>query len=180
MSCRYNFHWSRWNYCSINGLLRIGFRSFNCTAWRILSKLYQLIFFFFFFRRDRASLNYSISILLVWRKMFKDEFGSYRLCEQRRLRRACASAQSCAVSPEPPLLAHTSNESRGTFRQKARSLAPLNGWAWAVKIARRHKFAWHGPYASPDHRGRHLGKMNDHNSTYVKVWRCTYVELLGL
>ena len=61
------------------------------------------------------------------------EFGSYRLYVQRRLRRACASVQSCAVSPEPPLLAHTGNESRGTFRQKARSLAPLNGWAW-VKI----------------------------------------------
>ena len=39
-----------------------------------------------------------------------------------------------AVSPEPPLLTHTSTESRGTFRQKARSLAPLNGWACAVKI----------------------------------------------
>ena len=39
-----------------------------------------------------------------------------------------------AISPEPPLLAHTSSESRGTFRQKARSLAPLNGWACAVKI----------------------------------------------
>ena len=39
-----------------------------------------------------------------------------------------------AVSPEPSLLAHTSNESRGAFRQKARSLAPLNGWASAVKI----------------------------------------------
>ena len=35
---------------------------------------------------------------------------------------------------KPPLLAHTSSESRGTFRQKARSLAPLNGWACAVKI----------------------------------------------
>ena len=78
------------------------------------------------------------------------EFGTYRLCEQRRFRRACASAQSrqnlcCllegsgslrirAVSPEPLLLAHTSSESRGTFRQKARSLALLNGWACAVKI----------------------------------------------
>ena len=40
----------------------------------------------------------------------------------------------CAGSPEPSLLAHTSNESRGTFRQKARSLAPLNGWACTVKI----------------------------------------------
>ena len=39
-----------------------------------------------------------------------------------------------AVSPEPSLLAHTSRESRGTFRQKARSLAALNGWACAVKI----------------------------------------------
>ena len=43
-----------------------------------------------------------------------------------------ASLRIRAVSPEPPLLAHTSSESRGTFRQKARSLAPLNGWACAV------------------------------------------------
>ena len=39
-----------------------------------------------------------------------------------------------AVSPEPLLLAHTSIESRGSFTQKARSLAPRNGWACAVKI----------------------------------------------
>ena len=39
-----------------------------------------------------------------------------------------------AVSPEPSLLAHTSSESRGSFKQKARSLAPLNGWACAVEI----------------------------------------------
>ena len=45
-----------------------------------------------------------------------------------------ASLRICAVSPEPSLLAHTSSESRGTFRRKARSLAPLNGWACAVKI----------------------------------------------
>ena len=45
-----------------------------------------------------------------------------------------ASLRIRAVSPEPPLLAHTSSESRGTFRQKARSLVPLNGWACAVKI----------------------------------------------
>ena len=44
-----------------------------------------------------------------------------------------ASLHIRAVSPEPPLLAHTSGESRGTFRQKARSLASLNGWACAVK-----------------------------------------------
>ena len=45
-----------------------------------------------------------------------------------------ASLRIRAVSPEPPLLAHTSSESRGTFRQKARSLAPLNVWACAVEI----------------------------------------------
>ena len=62
-----------------------------------------------------------------------------------------ASLRIRAVSPEPSLLAHTSSESRGTFWQKARSLAPLIGWACAVKIlswrnARRHKFAWRGSY----------------------------------
>ena len=45
-----------------------------------------------------------------------------------------ASLRIRAVSPEPSLLARTSSESRGTFRQKARSLTPLNGWAWAIKI----------------------------------------------
>ena len=45
-----------------------------------------------------------------------------------------ASLRIRAVSPEHSLLAHTSSESRGTFRQKARSLAPLNGWACAVEI----------------------------------------------
>ena len=45
-----------------------------------------------------------------------------------------ASLRIRAVSPEPPLLAHTSSESRGTFRLKARSLAPLDGWACSVEI----------------------------------------------
>ena len=45
-----------------------------------------------------------------------------------------ASLRIRAVSLEPPLLARTSSESRGSIRQKARSLAPLNGWACAVKI----------------------------------------------
>ena len=41
-----------------------------------------------------------------------------------------ASLRIRTVSPEPPLLAHTNSESRGTFR----CLAPLNDWACAVKI----------------------------------------------
>ena len=61
-----------------------------------------------------------------------------------------ASLRIRAVSPEPPLLAHTSSESRGTIRQKARSITPLNGWACmhsynlSWRNARRHKFAWRG------------------------------------
>ena len=51
-----------------------------------------------------------------------------------RAAKVLASLRIRAVSPEPSLLAHTSSESRGTFRQKVRSLAPLNGWACAVKI----------------------------------------------
>ena len=52
------------------------------------------------------------------------------------MRAAKVQASLCirAVSPEPPLLAHTSSDSSGTFRQKARFPAPLNGWACAVKI----------------------------------------------
>ena len=51
-----------------------------------------------------------------------------------RAAKAQASLRIRAVSPEPSLLAHTSSESRATFRQKARFLAPLNGWACAVVI----------------------------------------------
>ena len=58
-----------------------------------------------------------------------------------------ASLRIRAVSPEPSLLDHTSSESRGTFRQKARSLTPLNGWACAVKIC-------------------HDGMLEDTNSLY--------------
>ena len=45
-----------------------------------------------------------------------------------------ASLRIRAVSPEPSLLDRISSEPRETFRQKARSLAPLNGWACAVKV----------------------------------------------
>ena len=32
----------------------------------------------------------------------------------------------------------------------------------------------HCIFIRPNHCGRHLGKINGHNSTYVKVWRCTF------
>ena len=108
------------------------------SVWWYLAAIIIIIIFLFIIDETGQGLNYSISILLVWRKMLtsfmyrliwagSSEFGSYHLCEQRRFGRSCAS-------PESQLLAQTSNESRGTFRQKARFLAPLNDWALAVKI----------------------------------------------
>ena len=70
-----------------------------------------------------------------------------------------ASLRIRAVSSEPSLLAHTSIESRGTFRQKARSLAPLNGWACAVKIC-------------------HDGMLEDTNSldgAHLRMAKCIFV-----
>ena len=89
------------------------------VVWAILERISDLDPSF-------EMIGFSLVPFIFWTA--SSEFGTYRLCEQRRFRRACA------VSPEPLLLAHTSYESRGTFRQKARSLAPLNGWACAVKI----------------------------------------------
>ena len=69
-----------------------------------------------------------------------------------------ASLRIRAVSPEPSLLAHTSSESRGTFRQKSRSLAPLNGWACAVEIC-------------------HDGMLEDTNSldgAHIFCWYCLF------
>ena len=62
---------------------------------------------------DELDINFSAEEIREQIWTASSEFGTYRLCE---------------------LLAHTSSESRGTFRQKARSLAPLNGLACAVKI----------------------------------------------
>ena len=75
-----------------------------------------------------------------------------------------ASLRIRAVSPEPSLLAHTSSESRGTFRQKARSLAPLNGWACAVRIC-------------------HDGMLEDTNSldgAHISLYSCTKKRYVGL
>ena len=69
-------------------------------------------------KRKRKFYKFCIENMRKWTA--SSEFGTYRICEQRRF-------------SEPPLLAHTSSESRGTFRQKARALASLNGWACAVK-----------------------------------------------
>ena len=71
---------------------------------------------------DLTDFNYLDRVKRIW------------YLSHMRAAKVQASLRIRAVSPEPPLLAHTSSESRGTFRQKARSLAPLNGRACAVKL----------------------------------------------
>ena len=79
-------------------------------------------------RKNQAPHGYvRFYCILIWTA--SSEFGTYRLCEQRRFRRVCASAQS-RQNRRCSLIQAVSEEER----QKARSLAPLNGWACAVKI----------------------------------------------
>ena len=59
------------------------------------------------------------------------------------------------------LIACTSSESRGTFKQKARSLAPLNGWECGVKIC-------------------HDGMLEDTNSLDGAQMSSKYYRLLPL
>ena len=74
----------------------------------------------------------------------------------------------CAVLPEPPLLAQTSRESRGTFRQKARSLAPLNDWACAVKICHDRMLE--------DTNSLDGAQMGHINMTFIHPWKIKHVS----
>ena len=69
-------------------------------------------------------------------KFYMDHVKRIWYLSPMRAAKVQASLRIRAVSPESSLLTHTgtSSESRGTFRQKARSLAPLNGWECAVII----------------------------------------------
>ena len=80
----------------------------------------------------KAKLSKSSVVFVTKQKMGRIK----RIWYLSPMRAARVQASLCihAVSPEPPLLAYTGSVSRGTFKQKARSLAPLNGWACAVKI----------------------------------------------
>ena len=72
--------------------------------------------------------------LIIMSDIYMDRVKRIWYLSPMRAAKVQASLRIRVVSPEPSLLAHTGSESRGTFRQKARSLAPLNGWACAVKI----------------------------------------------
>ena len=85
-------------------------------------KMLTIILHFYKLNVTKCKQDYTDRVKRIW------------YLSHMRAAKVQASLRIRAVSPEPPLLAHTSSESRGTFRQKARSLAPLNGWACAVKM----------------------------------------------
>ena len=84
-------------------------------------------------------LNFSTLDVFTAKEMIKTTHQMGRVkriwyLSPMRAAKVQASLRIRADSPEPPLLAHISSESRGTFRQKARSLAPLNGWHAQLKF----------------------------------------------
>ena len=118
-----------------------------------IKKLVETLLFPNFFDKWHSQIAYLNSVMTTKRTLYtsgsqhkgirswvrKDTFDLDRVkriwyLSHMRAAKVQASLRIRVVSPEPPLLARTSNESRGTFRQKARSLASLNGLACAVKI----------------------------------------------
>ena len=95
----------------------------NCTFWCKLNSVFW-----------NEALERGIIVFKLWCKYELDRVKRICYLSPMRAAKVQASLRIRAVSPEPSLLAHTSSESRGTFRQKARSLAPLNGWACAVEV----------------------------------------------
>ena len=93
-------------------------------------QIYELV-------RKSGKFNFEFCKIPINSKINVDYMGHAKriwYLSPMRAAKVQASLRIRAVSPEPSLLAHTSSESRGTFRQKARSIAPLNGWACAVEI----------------------------------------------
>ena len=74
------------------------------------------------------------------------EFGTYRLCEQRRFRRACASAQSrqnlrcCSYKQWIKENLQTESQIPGPTEWLG-----MRSWNLSWRNVRRHKFAWRGP-----------------------------------
>ena len=124
-------HWTfLLEQCPVNWIAPLDlFPYIMCDQWR--------------FMRLICISVYGSLLMYVWTA--SSEFGTYRQCEQRRFRRACASAQSrqnlrCsliqAVSQE-----EVSDRKPDPWPLWMAGHAQLN-LSW--RSARRHKFAWRG------------------------------------
>ena len=117
------------------------FRKFICICDQFHYMYLVIMFFFFVFFFNFCSFA-QVTVqpmkitdhLMHVKIQLMDRIKRIWYLSPMRAAKVQASLRIRAVSPEPSLLAHTSSESRGTLRQKARSLAQLNGWACAVEI----------------------------------------------
>ena len=87
-----------------------------------------------------------------------------------------ASLRIRAVLPEPPPLTHTSCESRGAFRQKTKSLGPLNGWARAVKICHDGMLEDTNSLDAPQIYVKFNNQSYKINNMIAKVFNCTMIQ----
>ena len=109
----------------------------NCLFHSYYSAAVVVVFFFtifntsFYFCIDMHSV---INTCKIKTRLYGPRQATFWYLSPMPAAKVQASLRIRAVSPEPPLLAHTSSESTGTFRQKTRSLALPNCWACAVKV----------------------------------------------
>ena len=118
-------HWYSWRKCRVSGwsshICFLATTSCKCCELLALPSLVHVKCLWFFYTIQSGITLYGprqANLVLI---AYASSEGSGEPAHPRSL-------------PESSLLAHTSSELRGTFRQKARSLAPLNDWACAVEI----------------------------------------------
>ena len=103
-----------------------------------------------FYRRDSASLNYSISILLVWRKMLTSWPGQTNLVVT-----TYASSEGSGDPAPRQNLSFSLKQAMSQEEPSDRKPDPWPLWMtgheqlkfFMTRNARRHKFAWCGPYS---------------------------------
>ena len=131
-----------------------------------------------FYRRDRASLNYSISILLVWRKMLTSFM--YGPVQANLVVTTYASSEGSGDPAPRQNLSCSLKQAMSQEEPSDRKPDPWPLWMtgheqlkfFMTKNARRHKFAWRGPYSC-------ASVNNNKKMCYRKIWKWTKVCFMG-
>ena len=98
------------------------------------------------------------------------EFCTYRQCEQRRFRRACASAQS-RQNLRCSLIQAVNQEEPSDSQIPAPSEWPgMRSWNLSWLNARRHKFAWRGSVTCPQSAPIKRLYQYNNNDNNVFIW----------
>ena len=131
-----------------------------------------------FYRRDRASLNYSISILLVWRKMLTSFM--YGPGQANLVVTTYASSEGSGDPAPRQNLSCSLKQAMSQEEPSDRKPDPWPLWMtgheqlkfFMTRNARRYKFAWRGPYSC-------ASVNNNKKMCYRKIWKWTKVCFMG-